>query len=333
MSRASSDKQNPANLIGIDYHAVPPRRVTTPIVDIHSHVYRCRQTARFMDVAAKFGVRRIVSMSPLEEAPALRDEYGDRLEFIAVPTWKNVERNEAFVREYMQQMDGFRALGSRICKFWMAPRMRGEHKLTLDHPLLRPAVEHAVDLGFFIMVHIGDPSVWFRPGGKYADVKKFGTKRDQYDQLEWLLEKVAPRAVIGAHMGGSVEELDFLQSLLDRFPHYVIDTSATKWIVREVARQPDAVRAFIIRNADRILFGSDLVVRDTYDTFDHYASRYWAHQMMWETDYRGGSPIADPDAEDPPQLAGVNLPDDVLRRIYVENAQRLDLLATPMSAD
>jgi hypothetical protein len=73
-----------------------------------------------------------------------------------------------------------------------------------------------------------------------------------------------------------------------------------------------------------VLFGSDLVTGTDYD-FDHFASRYWAHQMMWESDYRGESPIVDPDAEDPPRLAGLNLPIDVLTRLYRENAQRLRL--------
>jgi hypothetical protein len=122
-----------------------------------------------------------------------------------------------------------------------------------------------------------------------------------------------------------VEDPDFLQGLLDRHANYVLDTSATKWIVREVARQPERVREFMIRNADRILFGSDLVASDKFREFDHYASRYWAHLQMWETAYRGESPIEDPDAEQPPRLAGVDLPEDVLRALYIENAQRLEL--------
>src|SRR5690606_5192531 len=117
-----------------------------------------------------------------------------------------------------------------------------------------------------------------------------------------------------------------------RYPHYVIDTSATKWIVRAVAEQsPAAVRDFFIAYQDRIIFGSDLVVGEKYD-WDHYASRFWVHQALWETDYRGQSPIEDPDggagfdprrgvidtakADGIPRLAGVDLPADVLQKIY-----------------
>jgi hypothetical protein len=93
-------------------------------------------------------------------------------------------------------------------------------------------------------------------------------------------------------------------------------------MVREIARQPAAVRDFVLRNQDRILFGSDLVVDEEYG-FEHYASRYWAHLRLWETPYRGESPIADPDADDPPCLAGLDLPGEVLEQLYCGNATGL----------
>jgi predicted TIM-barrel fold metal-dependent hydrolase len=164
--------------------------------------------------------------------------------------------------------------------------------------------------------------VWWQPGGKYADSRAAGTKPEQYDQLEWFLERVAPRKVIAAHMGGYVEDVRFLQDLLDRYPNLLLDTGATKWMVREIARRPDVIREFVIRNQDRILFGTDLVVDERYD-FEHYASRYWTHLKLWETPYRGESPIEDPDADDPPRLAGLDLPAGVLRKLYYENAQAL----------
>ena len=98
-------------------------------------------------------------------------------------------------------------------------------------------------------------------------------------------------------------------------------------MVREVSRRPEAARDFALRNARRMLFGSDLVVNAKFTTFDHYASRYWAQQHLWESDYRGESPIADPDAEGAPQLAGLNLPEGVLADLYRGNAERLGLLS------
>jgi hypothetical protein len=60
--------------------------------------------------------------------------------------------------------------------------------------------------------------------------------------------------------------------------------------------------------------------------FDLYASRYLALRLMFETDYTGESPIADPDLKmvnpaltetlPAPRLQGLNLPHNMLRTLY-----------------
>jgi len=314
--------RSPANRLGLNYREVPARKVQTPIVDIHTHVYQTRSTALFLEAATAYGIRKIVSMSPLDEVDTLRAAYGDRLEFIAIPRWRDMDNSASFRRRWLADLATFREKGARRMKFWMAPPMRGEHGLTLQDPFFGPLIRTGIELGYDLMVHVGDPSEWFEPGGRYADAQRFGTKREQYPQLEFLLDAVAPRNVIAAHMGGYGEEPAFLQDLLDRHPNLYLDSSATKWVVRAVARQPEVLREFMIRNQERILFGSDLVVAQGGD-FDHYASRYWAHLVMWETPYRGESPIEDPDADDPPRLAGLDLPAPVLHKLYCQNAERL----------
>ncbi len=318
----TSAAANPANLLGLDYRAAFPPPVC-PIIDVHTHVHLCEQTGTFLAAANHFGIDTIVSMSPLEDVPELRRRYGRRLRFIAIPRWRQFEVSDAFRAQWIRDLAAFREHGATLCKFWCAPRMRAEHGLTLDHAFLRPVIDAALELGYDFMVHVADPSVWWRPGKPYADAARFGSKAEQFDPLEWFAEYVAPRRVVAAHMAGSIEEPPRLDALLARHDNLLCDTSATKWIVREVARRPDEVRALMLRHSDRILFGSDLVVRDEYKGFDHYASRYWAQRTMWETDDRGLSPIADPDAEGDPQLAGLALPEDVLRKLYRTNAERL----------
>ncbi len=326
LTRTSHDADaatpHPANRLGIDYRAAPARKAACRIVDIHSHVYAGTTSPTFFDVARLYGVSKVVTMAPLDHVPTLRAAYGDRLDFIAIPRWRAMNSTDEFRTGWMHDLERFRELGATRMKFWMAPPMRERHGLTLDNPFFEPVIRHALDLGYHFMVHIGDPSEWFEPGGKYENHAIFGSKRDQYTQLEWLLERVGPRTVIGAHMGGTVENPDFLASLLERFSNYYVDSSATKWVARGVAKSPERVRELIIRFQDRIAFGSDLVVDDKYD-FDHYASRYWVHQMMWETPHRGENPIDDPDGPQPPRLAGVDLPPDVLRKFYDTNAAAL----------
>jgi predicted TIM-barrel fold metal-dependent hydrolase len=126
---------------------------------------------------------------------------------------------------------------------------------------------------------------------------------------------------IGAHMGGNPEDLGRLQRMLDTYPNLYLDSSATRWMVREISARRDAAREFIIRNADRLLFGTDQVSGDDRG-FDFLASRFWAHRKLWETAYIGPSPIFDPDLpeDQQPQVRGLALPDEVLQKMYHDNA-------------
>ena len=83
----------------------------------------------------------------------------------------------------------------------------------------------------------------------------------------------------------------------------------------ELGRQPYTARRFLERHADRVLFATDgpwpearlrLYWRflETFDEYFPYAEKDFPPQGFWH-------------------IHGVGLPDDVLRRIYHENAARL----------
>ncbi len=122
------------------------------------------------------------------------------------------------------------------------------------------AVELAQSLKMGVMVHIADPDTWFAT--KYADAARFGEKKRHYDSLERMMDRYEG-PWIAAHMGGYSEDLEFLGGLLDRHPNLSIDTSATKWVVREVSKHPvEKARAFFVKYRTRIVFGSDIVTTD-----------------------------------------------------------------------
>src|SRR5262249_15821987 len=154
------------------------------------------------------------------------------------------------------------------------------------------------------------------------------TKEDQYAGLKRLLEEFPDRIWIGAHMGGDPEHPEHLQELLERYPNFHIDTSATKWQVREVSPRRQAIRQLICRFPTGFLFCSCLV-RGHELRRENYVSRYWCQRTLWESHWEGRSPIADPDyqhsADEPetPPLLGVDLPMDVLVQVYRTNAERI----------
>jgi len=327
------------NVTGIDYDDRRHFRYNgPPLLDIHAHVMltwpteppelagtgegSLEQAETMLEVAAEFHVGRIYSMCPAEDIPRLRQRFGDRLGFNGLVSRSSVdEPDEAVYR----RLDEYLAAGVEIIKFWAAPRGR-DRGLFVDAPWRVEAARRARAAGVrIIMVHVADPDAWFRTA--YADTGRFGTKAEQYVGLVRLLEEFSDLTWIAAHMGGDVEHPDHLEELLERYPHLYLDTSATKWQVREASARREAVRALIGRYPQRFLFGSDLVTRHGLPRA-HYVSRYWCQRTLWESDWEGSSPIADKDytpegERSTPTLRGLHLPQDVLLRVYHANAAGL----------
>ncbi len=289
---------NPANRLGLNYRA-EAAHLPWPswITDGHVHLSGVEAVRRYFEVAAWFGVKNAWSQTQLEEVDALQRAFPGRIEFVAVPNYAARDQADTFTTDWLRRIEAFRARGARIAKFWAAPRGLDFHEsFKLDHPTRRRAIKLAYSLGMAIMVHVGDPDTWFAT--KYRDAAKYGTKMEQYRPLEALLDQYPDRPLLAAHMAGHPEDLEHLQRLLDRYPNLHLDTSATKWMVRELSKNPGSLRAFLQRNPGRVIFGTDLVVNSNDDpatAHDLYASRFWALRTLLETDYHGPSPIVDPD--------------------------------------
>ena len=344
----------PSNRLGLDYEAEAARfpAPADGIIDVHTHVNGAEAARLYKRVADLYGVRRTYSMTSLEQVETVRDVLGDRVRFIAVPNYTGKDRKYHHGVGYIQRIEKFHALGARIVKFWAAPRgldyareVGEPDLLRIDAPLRIRAMEVASELGMSFMVHVSDPDTWFAK--KYADASVYGTKAQQYPPLEALLDRFEG-PWIAAHMGGWPENLSFLTGLLQRHDNLYLDTSAAKWMLREISRQPrDELIGFLDCFRGRILFGSDILTSDEHLTagdatemeakansaaqaFDLYASRYWALRTMWETDYRGPSPIADPDLAmvdpdrygemDATDIAGKQVPPQLLRSLYHDAA-------------
>ncbi|MEX0885679.1 MAG: hypothetical protein WD009_04490 [Phycisphaeraceae bacterium] len=297
-----------ANRLGLDYRVEAERLPHIgPLLDVHVHLQNVEAAELFFEAADAYHVRKVWSMTQLEELDAMRDRFGERIDFIALPNHTARETDPgAFTTDWLRRIEAFANKGVRICKFWSAPRGRDWHPdaLRIDSPMRFEQMRLARSLGMMFMAHIADPDTWFAT--HYRDSARYGSKADHYDAFRRALDEFGDVTWLAAHMAGSPEDLDRLQGLLDTYPRLHLDTSATKWMVRELSRHaPGELADFLRRNSGRILFGSDVVAMSSNMDFDLYASRYWALRTLFETDYVGPSPIVDPDLP----LVNPELPD------------------------
>jgi len=131
---------------------------------------------------------------------------------------------------------------------------------------------------------------------------------------------------IGAHLGNYPENLAYVDACLERYPNFYVDTSAR---IGEFGRHPpEETRAFFLKHQDRVICGTDLVIGwDAFDDrarqdvaeFNHFYDDHW---RFFET---GDRKIKYPDfpIQGRWKVNAIGLPDDVLEKLYVRNAQRL----------
>jgi predicted TIM-barrel fold metal-dependent hydrolase len=130
-----------------------------------------------------------------------------------------------------------------------------------------------------------------------------------------VLERHPKLRFVGCHLGSMEEDVDAIARRLDRYPSFVVDTAAR--VVHLTLQPREKVRAFLVRYADRVLYGTDFVFMPGQDAAEaakrletEYA-RDWRYFSSPDTvEFEGRS------------VQGLALPAAVLRKIFRENAAR-----------
>ena len=150
---------------------------------------------------------------------------------------------------------------------------------------------------------------------------QFPKKETLLLQVEHLIKKHPKTKFIMAHLGMSADNLAYLSHMMDTYPNYYVDTAST---LSEIGRQPYTARKFFIKYQDRILFGSDggygldpkgLWSAErfyrTYFEFFETSNEYFEYPIYGT--YNQGNW----------RIYGIDLPNEVLEKIYRKNAEKL----------
>jgi hypothetical protein len=165
--------------------------------------------------------------------------------------------------------------GAIACKAWKNFGMgvlkpSGEWML-VDDPLLEPIFSYVASAGKTLLMHIADPlDGWLplRPGSPHYDYFSNHpewhlhgrTDIPSHQQLIDARDAVVARhpnlRVVGAHLGSLEHDVDEVAKRFDLYPNFAVDISARLFDL--AVQDPAKVRAFFLKYADRVLFGTDV---------------------------------------------------------------------------
>jgi predicted TIM-barrel fold metal-dependent hydrolase len=184
------------------------------------------------------------------------------------------------------------------------------------------------ELGFPVLIHTADPIAFFRPwdaknesyaalvqhpdwwfyGSDYTGAPRF-THEELMRQRDDIVARHRGTKFVLLHYASLSHDLAAVGRLLDRYPNVVVEMGARNWAL---GTSPNFGRKFAIRYQDRILFGTDGTVTD------HSLYQQYFRTLETEDDF-----VANVLPRPWGPIYGIHLPDDVLRKIYRDNALAL----------
>jgi predicted TIM-barrel fold metal-dependent hydrolase len=328
------------------------RRPRYPAVDAHNHLgpafggdWSRRPPAELLAALDEAGVETLVDLDG-RSGDALSREIErwqrvdpDRLVVFAGLDDAGWATDPAFGRTEAVRLQDSAMRGARGLKVWKTLGLHARDPdgrlVAIDDERLDALWATAAELGLPVVIHIADPIAFFEPldptNERYEELTEhpdwhFWPTRPpgrpdapgfpRFDELLAAFDRLVGRhpatSFVGAHVGCAAEDLGLVSRMLDAHPNLSVDIAAR---IGELGRQPYTARAFFLRHADRILFGTDSPADPAV-----YRSHYRFLETWDESFDYGTDPVP---SQGRWQVHGLGLPDHVLRAVYRDNARRV----------
>jgi predicted TIM-barrel fold metal-dependent hydrolase len=318
-----------------------------PVIDAHNHLsgefggeWDQRPLPELLDLLDEAGVQVYVDLDGGWGEDVLQKHLNyfkkavpDRFAVFGGVNWKAwTEHGDHFAdwaAERLRLQKEWGAQGLKIWKpFGLSVRDHQGALVSVDDPRLDAIWNTAGELGLPVLIHVADPVAFFwdlsPENERWEELQEhpdWHFPSPQFPAFESIVQSLANLVArfpgttfIGAHVGCYAENLEWVGDLLDRCPNFYVDIGAR---IPELGRQPYTARKFFIRYADRILFGTDMSPDLDY---------YWIYYRFLESD----DEYFNYDKPEPPgsgrwRIYGLHLPDDVLIKVYFQNAKQVIL--------
>lgn len=325
------EEYNPKSTLVVAENPVNKAKFT--FIDVHSHQFRMATQdlstlIKDMD-EMNMGVMVNLSGGSGEELRAMlknvNDNYPNRFVVFANVDFDGVG-NSNWGELAAAQLELDIKSGAKGLKVYKSLGLRNKdingNRIAIDDPRLDPIWEKCGELGIPVLIHAADPKSFWDPmdsdNERWLELKtRPRRKRSATNPAPWqqiideqhrMFKKHPKTKFINAHMGWYANNLDRLGELLDEIPNMSVGIGA---IIAELGRQPRRAKEFFVKYQDRILFGKDSWKPEEFPTYfrvletaDEYFPYYKKYHAFWA-------------------MYGLDLPDEVLRKVYYKNAINL----------
>lgn len=323
------DEYEPKSTLVVPQHVV--KKAKFPFIDIHNHQQRDADTDKLIREMDALNLRVMVNLSGsygdwLKQAVKnFKGKYKDRFVVFANLDFRDIDSPDYSKKVAHQLEEDFKAgaQGLKIFKnFGMDLKDSKGQRIHVDDPRFDKAFQVLAKYNAPCFIHTGEPKQFFEPVDKYNErwlelTTIPGRRRppERYPPFETLMEEqhnLFKRhknvKFINAHLGWYGGNLAYLGKLMDEIPNMNTELGA---VLAELGRQPRFARQWFIRYQDRVLMGKDTWAPEEYwtyfrvlETADEYFPYYRKRHAFWS-------------------MYGLDLPDEVLRKVYYKNALRL----------
>jgi predicted TIM-barrel fold metal-dependent hydrolase len=322
----------PRTTLVVEEHLVP--RAKFPVIDIHNHTGinagNIEQMIADMDA---LHLQVLVNLTPGSDPADVKrsvdfirsSPYPDRFRVFGNVNWNDADAPGWAARAVADLEASVKngAIGLKIAKnLGLSATKTDGSRLHVDDPLLKPIWDLCARLDIPVIIHTAEPQEFFSPldmqNERWLELSLFEDRRNYMAGQPTFEELVGERdrmyaanpktRYIGAHFNWYGNNLERAGKQLDALPNLVLELGA---VLYDFGRQPRAARAFFEKYQDRILFGKDAFAASefpyywrVFETNDEYFDYYRDYHAFWK-------------------LYGMDLPEEVLRKLYYENALKL----------
>ena len=242
------------------------------------------------------------------------------------------------------------AIGVKVWKnIGMVERNQAGDLIMLDDPGFDTVMAHIEQRGMPLIAHQAEPyncwlpldqmttendRLYFEAHPEYHMYlhPEMPSYRDLMDARNRFVGAHPGLQVVGAHLGSIEWSVEELAEFLDTYPNAVVDMAARMSNLQyQSNRDREAVRDFLIRYQDRVLYATDLTLSPLSEEakaqnppIDPGADFAASAESVWRSDW---TYLATPDSQYVDTLKadvpGLALPRSVIRKIYYDNARRV----------